>query len=114
MKKLSALGFVLATGLLCSTPVTVDWSPAKLPSLSLDTADARVGRPLTPMSIGAHTTAPPLPAPRVTASTTIIIVRRAGTRLIRRADRCKSQLQQRRLLGRRLFFRSIVVVPNLG
>ena len=51
MKKLSALGFVLATGLLCSIPVTVDWSPAKLPSLSLDTADARVGRPLTPMSV---------------------------------------------------------------
>jgi hypothetical protein len=51
MKKLSALGFALATGLLCSTPVTVDWSPAKVPSLSIDTADARVGRPLTPMSV---------------------------------------------------------------
>jgi hypothetical protein len=51
MKKLSALGFVVATGLLCSTPVSVDWSPAKIPSLSIDTADARLGRPLTPMSV---------------------------------------------------------------
>jgi hypothetical protein len=51
MKKLTALGFVLATGLLCSAPLTVDWSPAKTPSLSLATADARIGRPLTPMSV---------------------------------------------------------------
>ena len=51
MKKLSALGLVVATGLLCSAPVTVDWSPTKAPSLSIDTADARVGRPLTPMSV---------------------------------------------------------------
>jgi hypothetical protein len=49
--KLSALGLVLATGLLCSAPVTIDWSPAKAPSLALDTADARLGRPLTPMSV---------------------------------------------------------------
>jgi len=49
--KFSALGLVAVTGLLCSAPVTVDWSPAKLPSLSVDTADARVGRPLTPMSV---------------------------------------------------------------
>jgi hypothetical protein len=51
MKKLSALGFVAVTGLLCSAPVTVDWSPAKTPSLSIGTADARIGRPLTPMSV---------------------------------------------------------------
>lgn len=51
MNKLSALGFVVATGLLCSAPVTVNWSPAKTPLLSLDTADARLGRPLTPMSV---------------------------------------------------------------
>ena len=49
--KFSALGLVAVTGLLCSAPVTVDWSPAKLPSLSVDTADARLGRPLTPMSV---------------------------------------------------------------
>ncbi|MGN6750894.1 MAG: hypothetical protein ACTHJS_20145 [Xanthobacteraceae bacterium] len=51
MKKLSALGLVVASGLLCSTPITVDWSPAKIPSFSIDTADARVGRPATPMSV---------------------------------------------------------------
>jgi hypothetical protein len=51
MKKLSALGLVVAAGLLCSVPLTLNWSPAKAPSLSIDTADARVGRPLTPMSV---------------------------------------------------------------
>jgi hypothetical protein len=49
--KLSALGLVIATGLLSSAPVTIDWSPTKAPSLAVDTADARVGRPLTPMSV---------------------------------------------------------------
>jgi hypothetical protein len=55
MNKLTALGFVVATGLLCSTPVSIDWSPAKTPSLSVATAQARLGRPLTPMSVaGVH------------------------------------------------------------
>ena len=51
MKKLNALGFVVATGLLCSTPIAVDWSPTKAPLLSVVTANARLGRPLTPMSV---------------------------------------------------------------
>ena len=51
MKKLSALGVVVAAGLLCSVPLTLNWSPAKTPLLSIDTADARLGRPLTPMSV---------------------------------------------------------------
>lgn len=51
MRRISALGFVVATGLLCLVPLTFDWSPAKTPLLSIDTADARVGRPLTPMSV---------------------------------------------------------------
>ena len=51
MKKLSALGVVVAAGLLCSVPLTLDWSPTKTPLLSIDTADARLGRPLTPMSV---------------------------------------------------------------
>ncbi len=50
MRKLSALFFAVATGLLCC-PVTFDWSLTTAPSLSLDTAQARVGRPLTPMSV---------------------------------------------------------------
>ncbi len=51
MKKLSALGLVVVTGLLCATPVSLDWSPAKIPSVSFGTAEARLGRPLTPMSV---------------------------------------------------------------
>ncbi|MFZ1152415.1 MAG: hypothetical protein WAR76_22225 [Xanthobacteraceae bacterium] len=51
MKKLSALGLVVATGLLCSAPVAVNWSPTKVPSLSVYSADARVGRPLTATSV---------------------------------------------------------------
>ena len=49
--KLSALGLVVATVVLWSAPVTIDLSPTKTPSLSVDTADARLGRPLTPMSV---------------------------------------------------------------
>ena len=49
--KLSALGLVVATAVLWSAPVTIDLSPTKTPSLSVDTADARLGRPLTPMSV---------------------------------------------------------------
>ena len=51
MKKLSALGVAVAAGLLCSVPFTLNWSPAKTPLLSIDTADARLGHPLTPMSV---------------------------------------------------------------
>jgi len=49
MKGLSALS--IATALLCAAPFSLDWSPSKIPSLSVDTADARIGRPLTPMSV---------------------------------------------------------------
>jgi len=51
MKKLSALGIIAAATLFCAAPLSLHWSPAKSPSLSVDTADARVGRPLTPMSV---------------------------------------------------------------
>jgi len=52
MNKLGLIGVTIAAALLCTAaPFSVQWSPAKTPSLSLDTADARVGRPLTPMSV---------------------------------------------------------------
>jgi hypothetical protein len=51
MKKSTALGVFGVTALLCSAPISLDWSPAKAPSLSVDAANARVGRPLTPMSV---------------------------------------------------------------
>ena len=52
MNKLRLVGITLAGALLCAAaPLSVQWSPAKGPSLSLDKADARIGRPLTPMSV---------------------------------------------------------------
>jgi hypothetical protein len=51
MRKMSTLGILGVTALLCSAPISLNWSPAKTLSLSVDTADARVGRPLTPMSV---------------------------------------------------------------
>ena len=55
MKSLSALGIIGTAALFCAAPVSLQWSPAKTPSLSLNTADARIGRPLTPMSFaGVH------------------------------------------------------------
>ena len=51
MKKLSAIGLVVATALLCSAPFSLDWSPTKTLSLSVDQAQARIGRPLTPGSV---------------------------------------------------------------
>jgi hypothetical protein len=51
MKRSTALGIAATAALLCAAPLSLDWSPAKTLSLSIDTADARVGRPLTPMSV---------------------------------------------------------------
>ena len=51
MKKLTLLGVAMTAGLIAAAPLSLHWSPAKTPSLSVDTADARVGRPLTPMSV---------------------------------------------------------------
>src|SRR5215469_11489561 len=50
MKRLSALG-IIAAALFCAAPFSLHWSPTKTLSLSVDTADARLGRPLTPMSV---------------------------------------------------------------
>jgi hypothetical protein len=37
--------------LLCAAPISLHWSPARELGLSVDTAQARIGRPLTPMSV---------------------------------------------------------------
>ena len=50
MKKLSMLGLLAGTTLLCAFPGSLQLSQDKL-SVSLDTASARVGRPLTPVSV---------------------------------------------------------------
>ena len=55
MKKLSTLAVVLGAAVICVTPVSLQWSSAKTLSLALNTADARIGRPLTPGSVaGVH------------------------------------------------------------
>jgi hypothetical protein len=51
MKRLSTLGMITATALFCAAPLSLHWSPTNTLSLSVDTAKARIGRPLTPMSV---------------------------------------------------------------
>ena len=51
MKKLTLLGVTLGAALLAAAPFSLNWTPAKTLSLSLDSAEARVGRPLTPGSV---------------------------------------------------------------
>jgi len=51
MKKLTVLCTALAASVLCTTPLSLHWSPKTTPSLAVDSADARLGRPLTPMSV---------------------------------------------------------------
>ena len=50
MKKLTLLGIALS-GALLAAPFSLHWTPAKTLALSLDTAEARIGRPLTPGSV---------------------------------------------------------------
>lgn len=51
MKKLTVLSIIVGGALLAAVPLSLQWSPEKTVVLSLDRADARVGRPLTPGSI---------------------------------------------------------------
>ena len=50
MNKLSVLGIIVGAALLSATPFTLQWSQKNV-ALSLDSADARVGRPLTATSV---------------------------------------------------------------
>ena len=50
MKKLSVLAIVGGGALLTAMPLSLQWSQKSV-SLSLDRADARIGRPLTPFSV---------------------------------------------------------------
>jgi hypothetical protein len=51
MKKFSVFGITLAASVVCATPLSLHWSATMTPSLALDQAEARIGRPLTPMSV---------------------------------------------------------------
>ena len=54
MKKGTILGTIVGAALLAAAPFSLQWSQ-KTVTLSLDSADARIGRPLTPMSVaGVH------------------------------------------------------------
>ena len=54
MKKLSVLAIIVGGALLAAAPFSFQWSPEKNVVLSLDRADARVGRPLTATSVAGH------------------------------------------------------------
>jgi hypothetical protein len=55
MKTLTVLGAALGATMLSLTPVSLHLSPAGTVVVSVDKADARVGRPLTPGSVaGVH------------------------------------------------------------
>ena len=45
------LGLIVTAALFTAAPLSPRYSSAKLLSVSLDRAEARVGRPLTPMSV---------------------------------------------------------------
>ena len=50
MKKLSVFGIIGGAALLAAAPFSLQWSQGTV-TLSIDSADARVGRPLTPLSV---------------------------------------------------------------
>ncbi len=51
MKRLTVACTALAASMLCATPVSLHWSPTTPPSVAVDSADARIGRPLTATSV---------------------------------------------------------------
>jgi len=54
MRKLSVLGVIGGAALLAAVPFSIQWSQKNV-TLSLDSAEARIGRPLTPLSVaGVH------------------------------------------------------------
>lgn len=50
-KNVKLLGLIVTAAFFTAAPLSFQYSPAKVLSVSLDRADARVGRPLTPMSV---------------------------------------------------------------
>jgi hypothetical protein len=50
MNKLRVLGIIVGAALLSAAPFSLQWSQKNV-ALSLDSADARVGRPLTATSV---------------------------------------------------------------
>jgi hypothetical protein len=51
MKRRTLLCTALVASMLCAAPVSLHWPAGTSPTVALDSADARLGRPLTPMSV---------------------------------------------------------------
>ena len=52
MRKIRVKQALLATAtLVFGTLASINWSPVEIPSVAVDSAQARVGRPLTPVSV---------------------------------------------------------------
>ena len=51
MRKMSIIGILMGAAMVCAAPISLNQSPDKGLSLSLNSAQARIGRPLTPGSI---------------------------------------------------------------
>lgn len=50
-RKLKTLGIAAIAAVLCASPLSLKWASTNSPSISVEKAQARVGRPLTPMSV---------------------------------------------------------------
>jgi hypothetical protein len=50
-RNVKLLGLLVTAALLTGIPVSPEYSPTSLVSVSLDRAEARIGRPLTPGSV---------------------------------------------------------------
>jgi hypothetical protein len=51
MKKISIIGALMGAAMVCAIPISLGWSLDKVLSISLNYAEARIGRPLTPGSV---------------------------------------------------------------
>ena len=51
MKKISIIGVLMGAAMLCAISISLNQSPDKGLSISLNSAEARIGRPLTPGSV---------------------------------------------------------------
>ena len=55
MKKISVMGMLMGAAIVCAAPISLHQLQDGGLSLSLDSAQARLGRPLTPVSVaGVH------------------------------------------------------------
>ena len=55
MKKISVIGMLMGAAIVCAAPISLHQLQGGGLALSLNSAQARVGRPLTPVSVaGVH------------------------------------------------------------